>query len=47
MKKVEKGILKVASKVVLKTVQREANSACFFLGYQPKAPENLKKLRKF
>ncbi len=39
--------LKLISKIALKTAEKEANSACFFIGYQPKAPETVKKLRKF
>lgn len=32
-------------KVVKNSVKNEVNSACIFLGYQPKMPENVKKLR--
>ncbi len=48
MKKIMKELpLKLVSQIALKTAQKEANSACLFLGYQPKAPDNMKKLRKF
>lgn len=47
MDKLKKRTLKLVSKVILKTIEKEANSACFFLGYQPKAPNDLKKFRKF
>lgn len=39
--------LKIASKVILNSAKTEANSSCFFIGYQPQLPENVKKLRKF
>lgn len=39
--------LKLASKVILSSAKTEANSSCFFIGYQPKLPEDAKKLRKF
>lgn len=39
--------LEFMSQVVLKTAEKEANSACIFMGYQPKAPKNLKNLKKF
>lgn len=32
--------------VVNKSLKQEANSACIFLGYQPKMPESVKKFRK-
>ncbi|PXV89423.1 cyclic lactone autoinducer peptide [Lachnotalea glycerini] len=37
----------VASKIILNSAQKEVNSACFFLGYQPQIPKAAKKLRKF
>lgn len=39
--------LEIASKIILGSAKTEANSSCFFIGYQPKLPENAKKLRKF
>lgn len=39
--------LEFVSRIVLKTAKKEANSACIFMGYQPKAPKDLKDLRKF
>jgi cyclic lactone autoinducer peptide len=46
-KEIEKLSLEMVSKVLLKSAQREANSSCFFIGFQPKLPETAKKLRKF
>lgn len=46
-KQLKKLSLEIASKVILESAQKEVNSACFFLGYQPKLPEGVKKLRKF
>ncbi|MBA4687355.1 MAG: cyclic lactone autoinducer peptide [Candidatus Galacturonibacter soehngenii] len=39
--------LEVVSKAILKSAKKEVNSSCFFIGYQPKLPQNAKKLRKF
>ena len=39
--------LELASKIILGSAKTEANSSCFFIGYQPKLPENAKKLRRF
>lgn len=44
---VKKLSLELVSKVIMKSVVRDANSACFFIGYQPKLPEDVRKLRKF
>ncbi|MDO4337217.1 MAG: cyclic lactone autoinducer peptide [Eubacteriales bacterium] len=30
-----------------KVAERDANTSCPFLGYQPKLPKSVKKLRKF
>lgn len=39
--------MEIASKAIYQSAQKEVNSACFFIGYQPELPENAKKLRKF
>lgn len=36
-------IVKMAKKVA----ERDANTSCPFLGYQPKLPKEIKRLRKF
>lgn len=41
--KVEIKMLKTISKVIMTTAKKEANSACFLFGYQPKIPNGLKK----
>ncbi len=46
-KEIKKVPLKLMSKVILKSAKKEANSACFFIGYQPEVPDKIKKLRKF
>jgi len=38
---------KIVSKAILNSAKTEVNSSCFFIGYQPKLPDNAKKLRKF
>lgn len=42
-KKLEKTIVRLAEKVA----SMEANTACMFIGYQPKEPQKIKELRKF
>lgn len=39
--------LNLASKAILNSAQKEVNTYCFFLAYQPKLPESAKKLKKF
>lgn len=46
MKRVENKVLEIVSKVALKSAKKEANSACMFLGYQPKAPDSINTLKK-
>lgn len=46
MKNIKKKVLKSASKLLFMTAKKEANSACLLFAYQPKAPKELKKLRK-
>ncbi len=36
----------ISTKIVEKNLKKEANSACLFMGYQPKMPEAVKKMRK-
>lgn len=43
MKKLKNVVLKIVSDMALANAKKEANSACIFLGYQPKVPEKLKK----
>lgn len=43
----KKQVLAGISKLMLKSAAKEANSACMTYIYQPKAPEAIKKLRKF
>ncbi|MGB8455009.1 MAG: cyclic lactone autoinducer peptide [Anaerocolumna sp.] len=43
----EKKVLKVVSKVAMGSAKKTANSACVFLGYQPKLPQSVNKLKKF
>ena len=38
---------KVIVGIAKRSANAEANSACCFLGYQPKEPNTIKKLRKF
>lgn len=38
---------KVISNLAKKVAERDANTSCPFLGYQPKLPDSVKKLRKF
>lgn len=37
-------LLLCISKAILKTARKEADSACMFMGYQPKMPDSVKKL---
>lgn len=39
----QKGIRNVAKKIA----QRDANTCCPFLSYQPKLPDSVKKMKKF
>ncbi|RDU24965.1 cyclic lactone autoinducer peptide [Anaerosacchariphilus polymeriproducens] len=43
----KKLLLTIMSKAILKSAVKEANSSCFFIGYQPIIPKDVKKLRKF
>ncbi|MBB5196129.1 cyclic lactone autoinducer peptide [Anaerocolumna cellulosilytica] len=46
-KDLERLSLKLMSKAILKSTVKEANTCCFFIGYQPELPKAVKKLRKF
>lgn len=44
---IKKASLKMVSKAIFQSAKKEANSSCFFIGYQPELPEKVKNLRKF
>lgn len=46
-KKVAKCCKNLVYGLAKKVAERDANTACAFLSYQPKQPEKVKKLRKF
>lgn len=46
MKQIENKVFEMVSKVALRTAKKQANSACMFLGYQPKAPDKINVLKK-
>ncbi|MGB8452161.1 MAG: cyclic lactone autoinducer peptide [Anaerocolumna sp.] len=46
-KELKKLSLEKVSKVIMKAAVKEANSACFFIGYQPELPKAVLKLRNF
>lgn len=41
-KYIKKKSLELLAKIVFSTAEKEANSACFLFGYQPKVPTKLK-----
>lgn len=45
-KKMKEEALRVISKIALQTAKEEVNSACMYLGYQPKMPEDALKLKR-
>ena len=45
MKNLNKKVLSVIADTARSNAKREADSACIFLGYQPKMPESVKNLR--
>ena len=47
MKKLTGTVKKTIAFLAKKTASIEANTACPCIGYQPKEPQNVKKLRKF
>lgn len=42
----KKSLFNLVTKVVNKNLKEEVNSACIFVGYQPKMPDSVKKIRK-
>lgn len=40
-----KNISNLIAKVVSKNIQKEVNSACMFIGYQPVVPDSAKKFK--
>ncbi|MGB8452484.1 MAG: cyclic lactone autoinducer peptide [Anaerocolumna sp.] len=40
-------VLKLAAKLAIMVTTKDANNCCTFIAYQPKLPENAKKLKKF
>ncbi len=47
MQKLFVAVKKTIVLAAVKSASLEANTACAFLTFQPKEPENVKKLRKF
>lgn len=47
MKKITKKIKKSIANMAMKAAGVEANTACPILNFQPKEPQDVKKLRKF
>lgn len=47
MKDMKNFIGKVTAKIAYDTAEKNANSICTWVFYQPKLPEKVKKLRKF
>ncbi|MDE6531699.1 MAG: cyclic lactone autoinducer peptide [Lachnospiraceae bacterium] len=45
MKKLDDVVLKLVTKTAFASAKKEANSACMCLGYQPKMPEKVRKLK--
>lgn len=39
-------IVKMGTKVIRQNAKKEADSACAFIGYQPKMPDSVRKLKK-
>ncbi len=46
MQKLQKTFLEKLAKGAFNTARKEADSACFCFGYQPRMPEKVKELRK-
>ncbi|MCI8692765.1 MAG: cyclic lactone autoinducer peptide [Lachnospiraceae bacterium] len=47
MERVKKRVEQVIAQIAKRSASVEANTACSFLGYQPKEPKQVKSLRKF
>ena len=46
MKKQHDVALKLLAKAAYANAEKEANSACLFIGYQPKMPQKVKELKE-
>ena len=46
MKKLNDVALKLLAKAAYANAEKEANSACLFIGYQPKMPQKVKELKE-
>lgn len=47
VQRITKNIKKTIADIAKKSASIEANTACPIMNYQPKEPQNVKKLRKF
>ena len=47
MQKLKKTVKKAIANMAKKSASMEANTACPCMNFQPKEPQNIKKLRKF
>lgn len=45
MKSIKKNGMKLLSKAIWANARKETDSACIFMGYQPKMPEKVKELK--
>lgn len=45
-KETKNKVLEVLAKMAMASASKEADSACFLFGYQPKMPDKLKKIKK-
>lgn len=39
-------VVKMGAKLVNQNIRKEADNACAFIGYQPKMPDSVRKLKK-
>lgn len=46
MKKLNKTAIHLISKMAYANAKKEADSACIFIGYQPRMPEKVKDLKR-
>ena len=46
MKKLNDAVLKLLAKTAYLNAEKEVQSACLFIGYQPKMPQKVKELKK-
>lgn len=47
MKKLNAVAIKLLAKVAYMNAEKEAKSACLFIGYQPKMPQKVKEMKKW